>query len=53
MKKSMTKIKQKLKLKHKTAGEEFDPPPPPPCGFSKNVFSKERFKPWFFVTFKA
>ena len=27
MKKSMTKIKQKLKLKHKTTGEEFDPPP--------------------------
>ena len=23
----------------------------PPCGFSKSVFSKEREKPWFFVTF--
>ena len=25
--------------------------PPPPCGFSKNVSSKDRVKPWFFVTF--
>ena len=24
----------------------------PPCAFSKNVFSKERVKPCFFVTFK-
>ena len=24
---------------------------PSPCGFSKNVSSKERVKPWFFVTF--
>ena len=24
---------------------------PPPCGFSKNVSSKKRVKPWFFVTF--
>ena len=24
---------------------------PPPCGFSKNVSSKERVKPWCFVTF--
>ena len=23
----------------------------PPCGFLKNVSSKERVKPWFFVTF--
>ena len=23
----------------------------PPCGFSKNVSSKERLKPWFFVNF--
>ena len=23
----------------------------PPCGFSKSVSSKEREKPWFFVTF--
>ena len=23
----------------------------PPCGFSKNLSSKERVKPWFFVTF--
>ena len=28
-------------------GGQFDPP----CGFSKNVSSKERVKPWFFVTF--
>ena len=26
---------------------QFDPP----CGFSKNVSSKERVKPWSFVTF--
>ena len=26
-------------------------PPPPFCGFSKNIFSKERVKSWFFVTF--
>ena len=25
--------------------------PPSPCGFSKNVSSKERVKPWFSVTF--
>ena len=33
----------------KTAGGrgQFDPP----CGFLKNVFFKERVKPWFFVTF--
>ena len=31
----------------KTAGGEFDPP----CGFAKNVSSKERVKPWSFVTF--
>ena len=24
---------------------------PSPCGFSKNVFSREKLKPWFFVTF--
>ena len=24
---------------------------PPPCGFSKAAFSRERVKPWFFVTF--
>ena len=28
-------------------GNQFDPP----CGFSKNVSSKERAKSWFFVTF--
>ena len=28
-------------------GSQFDPP----SGFSKSVFSKEREKPWFFVTF--
>ena len=27
------------------------PPSPPSWGFSKNVSSKERVKPWFFVTF--
>ena len=27
------------------------PPPPNLCGFSKNVSSKERMKPWLFVTF--
>ena len=27
---------------------EFDSPP---CGFSKNICSRERMKPWFFVTF--
>ena len=31
-------------------GGQFDPPPSP-FGFSKNVSSKERVKPWFFVTF--
>ena len=31
---------------------QFDiPPPPKPCGFSKNVSSRERVKPCFFVTF--
>lgn len=30
-------------------GDKFEPPP---CGFSKNISSKERVKPWFFVTFK-
>ena len=25
--------------------------PPNPCGFSKNVSSKDGVKPWFFVTF--
>ena len=29
-------------------GGQFDPPP---CGFSKNLTSEERMKPWFFVTF--
>ena len=24
-------------------------PPLPSCGFSKNISSKERMKPWFFV----
>ena len=31
----------------KTAGD------PPPCGFSKNVSSKERVRHWFFVTFNV
>ena len=39
-----------LTLKRLEGGRgQFDPPPPP-CGFSKNVSSKERVKPWFFVT---
>ena len=34
------------------AGSQFDSPlPPSPCGFSKSVSSKERERPWFFVTF--
>ena len=31
----------------KRLGGQFDPP----CGFAKNVSSKEQVKPWFFVTF--
>ena len=31
-------------------GGHFDPHPPS-CGFPKNVSSRERVKPWFFVTF--
>ena len=40
------RINFKLTLKQLEGGQ-FDPP----CGFSKNLFSKERVKPWFFVTF--
>ena len=29
-------------------GDQIDPPS---CGFSKNVSSKERMKPWFLVAF--
>ena len=41
-----------LYINPKTAGRvggggQFDTP----CGFSKSVSSKEREKPWFFVTF--
>ena len=32
-------------------GEEGSILPPPPCGFLKNVSSKERVKPWSFFTF--
>ena len=43
----------KNELNPKTAGGEgrgqFDPPPPHPCGFSKNLSSKERVKPCFFL----
>ena len=35
-------------LNPKTAGGSIWPPP---CGFSKNVSSKERVKRWFFVAF--
>ena len=31
----------------KRLGGQFDPT----CGFSNNVYSKERVKPWYFVTF--
>ena len=34
-------------LNPKKAGGQFDPF----CGFSVNLSSKERSKPWFFVTF--
>ena len=37
------------RLNPKTAGRgQTDPPP---CSFSKSLSSKERVKPWFFVTF--
>ena len=32
-------------------GVNLIPPSPHPSGFSKNVSSKDRVKPWFFVTF--
>ena len=34
-------------------GGPFVAAPPPPCGFSKNVSSKERVKLWFFLTFNT
>ena len=37
-----------LTLKRLGERDQFGPPT---CGFSKNVSSKERVKPWFFVTF--
>ena len=50
-----TSIRWIRALNPKTAGGgQFDPPPPPSpshCGFSKNVSSIERVKPWVFVTF--
>ena len=36
-------------INSKTAGEGVNLTPS--CGFSKNVSSKGRVKPWFFVTF--
>ena len=45
-----TIISQFIVFNPKTAGGgQFDPSSP--CGFSKNVSSKESVKPWFFVTF--
>ena len=35
----------------KTAGEWWGQFRPPPCGLPKNVSSKKRVEPWFFVTF--
>ena len=32
-------------------GRQLDPPPSPQCGFSKNISSKGRVKPWFILTF--
>ena len=44
----MTGNFQRLTLKRLGGlGGQFDAP----CGFSKNVSSKERVKPWFSVTF--
>ena len=45
-----------LTLKRLRGGGQFALPPTPPhplwlCGFSKNVSSKDRVKPWFFVNF--
>ena len=37
------------RLTLKGLGDQFDPPPS--YGFSKNVSSRERMKPCFFVTF--
>ena len=42
----LSKSVSSLTLKRLGWGQ-FDPT----CGFSKNVSSKEREKPWFFVTF--
>ena len=39
---------QWVRARDKEKKEKFDLP----CGFSKNVFSKERVKPWFFANFK-
>ena len=47
-------VGQKAAVKHfnlRTDGESIHPPTPPTCFFSKNISSKERLKPWFFVTF--
>ena len=49
-KKAIIKILN-LTLK-RLGGSQIDPPPPLPCSFSKIVSSKQRLKPWFFVTFK-
>ena len=41
-------LAQRVTLNRLGGGCQFDPPL---CGFSENVSSKERMKPWFFVTF--
>ena len=38
-----------LTLKRRRRGGQFNTP----CGFSKNVFSKESLKPWFLVSFNV
>ena len=38
-------------LNHKTAGGRGGISLTPPCGFWKSASSKEKEKPWFFVTF--
>ena len=37
----------------KNSGGQSDAPPPHPVVFFQNLFSRERVKPWFFVTFKV
>ena len=40
-------VESKMSNLKRLGGGQFNPP----CGFSKNVSSKERVNPWFFVTF--